>query len=210
MGVVDGGRRNLWCPHVVVGQNAATPGIRAVVRRRRHPFDARLAVLDVEAMTVAVDVPEEHPLRAYRPVRMPVWWGWRGEVGKRCTSPVHTGRLVVLRIEKQFTRFERLLAKLFRAPGEVRRPLDAMNSLIWELSDGTHDFQTIVNHLNDAYQEEATPVIERSTAAIRGFVALGVMKLVPDGADIGWSTEPGRVPEDQDLEARDPDVDQWS
>lgn len=143
-------------------------------------------------------------------MRTPVWWGWRGEVGKRCTSPVHTGRLVVLRIEKQFSRFERLLANLFRAPGEVRRPLDAMNSLIWELSDGTHDFQSIVNHLNDAYQEEATPVVERSTAAVRGFVALGVMKLVPDGAEIGWSTEPGRVPEGQALEAKDPDIDQWS
>ena len=130
-------------------------------------------------MTVDVVVPEDHPLNGLHPVRAPVWWGWKGGVGKRCDVEVHTGRQVVLRIEKRFNRFERLLAKMLRAPNEVRRPLDSMNSLIWELSDGTRDFQTIVHHLNATFEEEATPVVERSTAAIRGFVALGVMKLLP-------------------------------
>ena len=85
-----------------------------------------------------------------------------------------------------------------------------MNSLIWELSDGTRDFQTIVHHLNAAFEEEATPVVERSTAAIRGFVALGVMKLLPSAGDVPWSTEPGVVPPEQNLERRDADMDQWS
>ena len=161
-------------------------------------------------MSVDVVVPEDHPLQGYYPVRTPVWWGWRGGVGKRCDVEVHTGRPVVLRIEKRFNRFERMLAKLFRAPNEVKRPLDAMNSLIWELSDGSRDFQTIVHHLNMTFEEEATPVVERSTAAIRGFVALGVMKLMPKGVDVPWSTEPGQVPSGQRIEPRGPDMDQWS
>tara|TARA_Y100000766_G_scaffold274286_1_gene276132 strand:+ start:504 stop:857 length:354 start_codon:yes stop_codon:yes gene_type:complete len=117
---------------------------------------------------------------------------------------------VVLRIEKRFSRFERLLAKVFRAPKEVLRPLDPMNSLIWELADGNHDFQSIVQHLNDAFHEEATPVVERSTAAVRGFVALGVMKLLPASSTPSWSTDPGRVPEGQTIDQRPPDMDQWS
>ena len=85
-----------------------------------------------------------------------------------------------------------------------------MNSLLWELSDGTRDFQTIVHHLNQAYEEEATPVIERSTAAVRGFVALGVMKLMPSDGEVPWSTEPGLVPSGQSIEPKGPDMDQWS
>ncbi len=161
-------------------------------------------------MSVDVVVPDDHPLHDLRPVRTPVWWGWRGEVGKRCGVDAHSGRAVVLRIEKRFSRFEQVLARLFRAPKEVRRPLDAMNSLIWELSDGTRDFQSIVQHLNEAYHEEATPVIERSTAAVRGFVALGVMKLIPTEGVVPWSTDPGIVPEGQNIEPREPDIDQWS
>lgn len=179
-------------------------------RCSRNPIDAGFVVLDVETVSTEVHVDVDHPLHGYLPVRAPVWWGWRGEVAKRCTDEAHSGRPVVLRIEKQFTRFERVLAKLFRAPNEVLRPLDPMNSLIWELADGQHDFQSIVQHLNDAFHEEATPVVERSTAAVRGFVALGVMKLLPDGAKPAWSIEPGRVPEGQTLEARSPDMDHWS
>ncbi|MBV19232.1 MAG: hypothetical protein CMA56_05150 [Euryarchaeota archaeon] len=164
----------------------------------------------MEAMTADVVVPDEHPLHGLHPVRTPVWWGWRGDVVKRCDIEVHTGRPVVLRIEKRFSGFERLLAKLFKAPNEVKRPLDPMNSLIWELSDGTRDFQTIVHYLNITFEEEATPVIERSTAAVRGFVALGVMKLIPSEARVPWSTEPGAVPPEQNIEARDPDMDQWT
>ena len=84
-----------------------------------------------------------------------------------------------------------------------------MNSLIWELSDGTRTFQTIVHHLNASFEEEATPVVERSTAAVRGFVALGVMKLLPSAGEVPWSIEPGAVPPEQNLDQRVPDMDQW-
>lgn len=210
MGAVDVGRRVVRRPDVVVGPDGTRTTLRSMVCSSRHRVHDGVALLDVETMTVEIEVPEDHPLSSYRPVRTPVWWGWRGEVGKRCSSPSHTGRPVVLRIEKQFSRFERALARLFRAPKEVRRPLDQMNSLIWELADGQHDFADIVQHLNDAFEEEATPVVERSTAAVRGFVALGVMKLVPEGGAVTWTTEPGQVPQEQSLEPKDPDMDQWS
>ena len=195
---------------MVAGSTRAPQASCALVRRCWNSVDVGLVVLDVETMSAEVHVDTDHPLHGYLPVRAPVWWGWRGEVAKRCSDEAHSGRPVVLRIEKQFSRFERVLAKVFRAPKEVLRPLDTMNSLIWELADGEHDFQTIVQHLNDAFQEEATPVVERSTAAIRGFVALGVMKLLPASSVPGWSTEPGRVPEGQTIDERPPDMDQWS
>ena len=210
MGLSDDVGGCLRHPDLVVGQTRWSPGFRSAFCGRWNRLHACIALLDVEAMTVDVVVPEEHPLSGLHPVRAPVWWGWKGDVGKRCEVEVHTGRHVVLRIEKRFNRIERFLAKILRAPNEVRRPLDAMNSLIWELSDGTRDFQTIVHHLNASFEEEATPVIERSTAAIRGFVALGVMKLLPSAGEVPWSTEPGAVPPEQNLEQRDPDMDQWA
>ena len=194
---------------LVVGPPGRPAGVASTFSGRWNRLHACTALLDVEAMTVDVVVPEEHPLNGLHPVRAPVWWGWKGDVGKRCGVEVHTGRHVVLRIEKRFNRFERLLAKMLRAPNEVRRPLDAMNSLIWELADGTRDFQTIVHHLNASFEEEATPVVERSTAAVRGFVALGVMKLLPSAGEVPWSIEPGAVPPEQNLDQRVPDMDQW-
>jgi len=210
VGDFDVGGRHFWSPVVVAGPPRILQAPCAMDRCCWNFVDVGLVVLDVETMSTEVHVDTEHPLHGYLPVRAPVWWGWRGEVAKRCTDEAHSGRIVVLRIEKQFNRFERVLAKVFRAPNEVLRPLDSMNSLIWELADGHHDFQSIVQHLNDAFHEEATPVVERSTAAVRGFVALGVMKLLPSTATPSWSTDPGLVPEGQTIVQRPPDMDQWS
>ena len=67
-------------------------GVGSTFCGRWNRVHACTALLDVEAMTVDVVVPEEHPLNGLHPVRTPVWWGWKGDVGKRCDVEVHTGR----------------------------------------------------------------------------------------------------------------------
>ena len=73
---------------------------------------------------------ENHVLFGKYPCRLPVWWGHYGEIGVHPNLPKISGKKVVLRIEKRFNKFERILAKLFKAPKEVRRPLDEKNSLL--------------------------------------------------------------------------------
>ena len=128
-------------------------------------------------------------------------------MGRTCGDAAHSGRLVVLRIEKQFSKFERLLAKVLRAPAEVRRPLDAMNSLVWELSDGKHAFEEIVHAMDATFHEEAAPVVERVNLSLQKFRDLGLMRFGKDVFDGSWSTDPGRVPAGQGLTALGPDLD---
>ncbi|MAF93157.1 hypothetical protein CMO85_00660, partial [Candidatus Woesearchaeota archaeon] len=80
---------------------------------------------------------ESHPLVNQYPCRTPVWWARTGEVRKDPGWRGVTGRMIVLRIPKQFGRLEGKIASLLRAPREVRRPLDEMNSMLWELCDGS-------------------------------------------------------------------------
>ena len=84
---------------------------------------------------------ENHEMKDKYPCRLPVWWGNIGDIGAHPDIKGVTGRKVILRIEKRFTRIERLMAKVFRSPREVRRPLDWMNSLLWELCDGNNTFE---------------------------------------------------------------------
>ena len=109
---------------------------------------------------------EEHPLSAQYPCRVPVWWGRYGDVERDPTLRGVSGRKVVLRIPKQFGRIERWFARVLRAPKEVRRPLDTMISMLWELCDGSRTFADICGHLNDAFKENIAPVLHRTTAAL--------------------------------------------
>ena len=86
---------------------------------------------------------ETHPLAQQYPCRVPVWWGRHGSVEQDSELIGVSGRLVTLRIAKNFKRYERWLAKILRAPKELRRPLDRMNSVLWELCDGSRTFEAI-------------------------------------------------------------------
>ena len=102
---------------------------------------------------------ENHPLAQQYPCRLPVWWGRHGEVEKDPMKSGVSGRLVVLRIPKQFRRFEGVLARLLKAPKEIRRPLDRMNSMLWELCDGSRTFVEICSVLDEVFKEEIAPVL---------------------------------------------------
>ena len=108
------------------------------------------------------------------PVRLPVEWEYRGEAGIHPEIEGVTGKSVVLVIEKKFTKFERLLAKILRAPKTVRRTMHSTQSMLWELMDGERNFQEICALMESLYHEDIAPVEERMKAYLEVFVRLNV------------------------------------
>jgi hypothetical protein len=128
------------------------------------------------------------------PVRLPVWWGRRGAAGPHPELPDVTGRFVVIRHPKKFRKFEGLIAKIFRAPNELRRPLDDMNSLLWELCDGSRTFEEICELMDSTFNERISPVKERTTAALTKLNQLGLIGLTMEPYDGKWERGPGFDP----------------
>ena len=128
------------------------------------------------------------------PVRLPVWWGRRGAAGPHPELEGVTGRFIVIRHPKRFRRLEGLLARLFRAPNELRRPLDDMNSLLWELCDGTRSFEDICNLMDSTFHERIAPVLDRTTAALTRFNQLELIGLSKTPYDGNWERGPGHDP----------------
>ena len=108
------------------------------------------------------------------PVRLPVEWEYRGEPGLHPNIEGVTGREVVLLIEKRFTRFEKLLAKLMKAPKIVRRTMHYTQSMLWELIDGERNFTDICSIMKSVYHEDIAPVEDRIKAYLEVFVRLNV------------------------------------
>ena len=63
------------------------------------------------------------------PVRIPVKWEFRGEPGIHPEIEGITGKNVVFIIDKTFTRFEKFLAKILRAPKVVKRTMHPTQSM---------------------------------------------------------------------------------
>ncbi|MEC7625928.1 MAG: hypothetical protein VX422_03180 [Candidatus Thermoplasmatota archaeon] len=142
---------------------------------------------------------EAHPLFEQYPCRTPVWWARTGNVEKDPGLPGVSGRQVVLRIPKQFGRIEGWFAKVLRAPREVRRPLDPMNSMLWELCDGSRTFGEVCSIMNDLYHENIAPVIQRTAAAIHLLQQNNLALVLDEPLNQRWNIGPGRVPAHQVL-----------
>ena len=108
------------------------------------------------------------------PVRLPVEWEYRGGAGLHPDIDGVTGKEVVLLIQKRFTRFEKILAKLMKAPKVVRRTMHPTQSMLWELMDGERNFSEICKIMKSVYHEEIAPVEERIKAYLEVFVRLNV------------------------------------
>ena len=140
------------------------------------------------------------------PCRLPVWWGYFGEVGVKPDQANISGKKVVLRIEKRFNRVEKILAKLFRAPREIRRPLDGKNSMLWQLCDGSRTFQEICEILDSLYHEDIAPVINRTAAGINLLKEKNLMTVLDHEFSGKWDIEAGITPINQTLEALDSEL----
>ncbi len=108
------------------------------------------------------------------PVRLPVDWEYRGEPGIHPEIEGVTGKNVVLLIEKKFTKFEKILAKILRAPNIVKRTMHSTQSMLWELMDGERNFKEICQIMDSLYHEDIAPVEERMKAYLEVFVRLNV------------------------------------
>ena len=108
------------------------------------------------------------------PIRLPVEWEYRGDAGIHPDIEGVTGREVVLLIEKRFTRFEKLLARLMKAPKVVRRTMHHTQSMLWELMDGERNFEEICAIMKSLYHEDIAPVEDRIKAYLEVFVRLNV------------------------------------
>jgi hypothetical protein len=128
------------------------------------------------------------------PVRLPVWWARRGAAGPHPELEGITGRFIVIRHPKRFRKFEGLLARLLRAPKELRRPLDDLNSLLWELCDGTRSFEEICNLMDSTFHERISPVVDRTTAALTRLNQLSLIGLSKNPYDGEWERGPGHDP----------------
>ncbi|MBP51104.1 MAG: hypothetical protein QGI73_05470 [Candidatus Thalassarchaeaceae archaeon] len=121
------------------------------------------------------------PVSSY-PTRAPVQW--------HRIDKVEGDYSVVIVIEKQFSRLESFIAKFLRAPVELRRPLDRMNSTLWELMDGKHSFEDIASEMDIRYNEEIAPSGERCAASIEKFVELNLAIIRTSPINGEWDVSP--------------------
>ena len=149
---------------------------------------------------------DNHSLSGQYPARLPVWWGRRGEAGPHPEIVGVSGRRIVMRIEKRFGKFEGMVAKLLKAPKEIRRPLDSMNSLLWELCDGSRSFEEICSHMDSTFNEDIAPVMDRVQSGIMQFKSLNMMTLLDEPLKCKWRVGPGITPRGQTLEESEEDL----
>lgn len=135
--------------------------------------------------------PSESHYAGRYPVRLPVWWARRGPAGPHPDLPGVTGRHIMLRHLKPMKRIERGLQRLLRAPKDLRRPLDAPGSLLWELCDGSRTFETIVELLDATLHERIAPAADRCQAAIDQWRHLRLVVTPEQPFDGRWATGPG-------------------
>ena len=182
----------------------------------RNGIDAHLACVDMDGILGGIVVEEiagidHHPLVDQYPCRTPVWWARTGEVRKDPGLRGVSGRRVVLRIPKQFGRIEGKIAAFLRAPTELKRPLDDMNSLLWELADGSRTFGELCKVMNDVFREEIAPVMQRTAAAIQQLKNNNLMLVLEEPLNSRWFIGPGKTPEHQTLEdLADDHIYDWS
>lgn len=114
------------------------------------------------------------------PIRLPCLW----EYGISYDTPSKTlgdhgisDKQVVIIIEKDFNRLEWVLARLTGAPRLLRRPLDRLNSALWDLIDGNRTLSQITHIMEDCYEEEIIPARQRCSASISKLIELNLVEL---------------------------------
>jgi hypothetical protein len=98
------------------------------------------------------------------PVRSPVDWSYRGDI-------------IVLEYPKNLNRFERLLNKVFKGPENIKRPLDGVGTLLWEMSDGDHSLLEIYISEQHKFHEKVEPVDKVVGGLLENMLKLGLMRL---------------------------------
>jgi hypothetical protein len=137
------------------------------------------------------------------PTRLPVWWGRHGSPGPHPLERGVSGKLVTLRIEKKFNRLEAFIRKVLRGPRELKRPLDDLNSVIWELADGTRSVDEIVGLMDITFHEKVAPAKHRTEAALMQMQQIRIIAMLKEPFEKKWHIGPGQIPDGQKLDEID-------
>lgn len=133
---------------------------------------------------------EDHPLNHQYPVRMPVYWGFRGEAMKGSPDKGLSGREVVIVLLKTASRLEKILMKLFRGPKVLKIPLLEKNSILWQLCDGKKNFAEICYSMDNIFNEDIAPVIQRTALALEQLKKRKLIAMVEDVSSADWNKNP--------------------
>ena len=128
------------------------------------------------------------------PTRAPVWWGRRGVSGAHPEVDGVSGKEIVIRHPKNLGKLESLLARIFKSPEDLIRPLDDMNSVLWELLDGSKDFQSICSMMDSTFHERIAPVEDRVRASIVQYCTLGLAIVRQSPLSDEWDVSAGLDP----------------
>jgi hypothetical protein len=102
--------------------------------------------------------------RTIFPVRSEVDWFYRD--GK-----------IVLEYPKNFSRMEARLHKIIKGPETIKRPLDEVGTLLWEMSDGEHDLVEIYMAQQERFHERVEPVDKVVGGLLETMLKMGLMQL---------------------------------
>lgn len=103
--------------------------------------------------------------RVVYPTRLDVSW------------EISDDNIVVITMKKDLGIIETKISDFLKAPKNVRRPLDRMNSKLWMLMDGSMSLDKIIDEMDVEFAENIAPVSERVTRSIAEFVGLGLVVL---------------------------------
>ena len=106
---------------------------------------------------------------------------------------------IILEYPKNFNRFERFLHRFLGGPTVIKRPLDRVGTLLWEMSDGNHSLEEIYLEEQRRFHERVEPVEKVVGGLLEVMLKLGLMVLdyrpqvKKDGARGGGKTKGKRV-----------------
>ena len=146
---------------------------------------------------------EDHPLNRQYPVRMPVYWGYRGEAMKGSPDKGLSGREVVIVLLKTTSKLERILMKIFRGPKVLKIPLLEKNSILWQLCDGQRNFAEICSTMDEIFNEDISPVIQRTALALEQLKKRKLIVMVENLNSVDWNKNPLYIDERLDPELFD-------
>lgn len=83
----------------------------------------------------------------------------------------------VLIYPKNLRGIELYLHKYLGGPVMIRRPLDEIGTIIWDLCDGTHTIGEICDIVEGQYKEKIEPTVPRVLAFMDILLKLGLIRL---------------------------------
>ena len=98
--------------------------------------------------------------------------------------------IIEISLDKNLSMIEQKISTILGAPTFVRRPMDEMNSALWLLMDGSRSVLSIIEEMDEQFDEMISPVNERVSRSIAQFVELGLVILTRSENDFDWNIGP--------------------